>query len=193
MPVLAAVALAVGVTSLVGIGPGILVGGIALLGIGPLLRRVASMEHARALRRDERELAPVASLLAALLASGATVQASLEAVAEHHVGMLQAPLRRVTAAMRLGAEPDQAWAQTSPVLAPIAEALHRSATTGAPAAELLRDVVIDAQRAWSSRAEVAARSAGVRAVLPLVGCFLPAFLLVGVLPVIASVAGSLLS
>lgn len=193
MPLIAAVALTAGVTSLVGIVPGLLAGSMALIGIGPLLRRLASAEAARAQRRDERELPPVASLLAALLASGATVQASVEAVAEHHVGALQAPLQRVGAALRLGADPELAWAQASPVLAPVAEAMRRSAMTGAPAAELLRDVVVDAQRAWSSRAEVAARSAGVRAVLPLVGCFLPAFLLVGVLPVIASVASSLLS
>jgi pilus assembly protein TadC len=41
------------------------------------------------------------------------------------------------------------------------------------------------------RAEAAARSAGVRAVLPLVACFLPAFLLIGVVPVVASLAQSL--
>jgi hypothetical protein len=34
--------------------------------------------------------------------------------------------------------------------------------------------------------EVAARSAGIRAVGPLAACFLPAFLLVGTMPVIAS-------
>ena len=38
----------------------------------------------------------------------------------------------------------------------------------------------------------AARVAGVQAVAPLAACFLPAFVLVGVVPVVAGVAGSLL-
>ena len=43
----------------------------------------------------------------------------------------------------------------------------------------------DRQRA----VEVAAQAAGVRAVAPLAACFLPAFLLLGVVPVVASLAG----
>jgi pilus assembly protein TadC len=41
-------------------------------------------------------------------------------------------------------------------------------------------------RRW--QAEAAARKAGVLAVAPLVLCFLPAFILIGVVPVIVGVA-----
>jgi hypothetical protein len=40
--------------------------------------------------------------------------------------------------------------------------------------------------------EVAARTAGVRAVIPLVACFLPAFILLGVVPVVAGLANELI-
>jgi hypothetical protein len=43
-----------------------------------------------------------------------------------------------------------------------------------------------------SRAEAAARAAGVRSVAPLVACFLPAFILIGIVPVVASLALPLL-
>ena len=184
-----------------------LLAGIGLAAAGPvgagiglvaavLVRRRLRGAQARAAeehRRDEeRELPAVASLLAALLSAGSTIEAAVHAIAGSGRGALAPALMRVDAAMALGAAPEQAWAAGSATLAPIAEALRRSANSGAPAADLLADAAVEAQRARRARAEIAARSAGVRAVLPLVACFLPAFLLVGVVPVIVSVAGSLL-
>jgi hypothetical protein len=46
------------------------------------------------------------------------------------------------------------------------------------------------RRRWS--AEAAARRAGVHAVGPLVLCFLPAFVLLGVVPVVLSIAAEVL-
>ena len=156
------------------------------------LTGAAAREERRQRLREQRELPAIASLLAALLESGATIERSVAALAQSHTGAAAPSLQRVAAAMHLGAGPQEAWNAASIALTPIAEALQRSATTGAPAATLLAAVAVDEQRVWQSRAEVAARSAGVRAILPLVVCFLPAFFLVGVVPVIVSVARSLL-
>jgi hypothetical protein len=41
--------------------------------------------------------------------------------------------------------------------------------------------------------EVAARSAGVRSVAPLAACYLPAFILLGIVPVVASMATDMFS
>lgn len=180
-------------------GMGFAIGGVLGLGIAGalavvLIRQVmaaSAREEGRRRDRQAQALPAVAALLAALLDAGSTIEASVGALARSHRGPLAPSLCRIDAAMRLGAGVD-AWDAGSDVLEPIAQAMRRSAMTGAPAATLLMQTVIDEQRRMVTRAEIAARSAGVRALLPLIVCFLPAFLLVGVLPVIVSVAGSLL-
>ena len=69
----------------------------------------------------------------------------------------------------------------------------RSAASGAPLAGVLARVAEDLRRDRQQVVEVAARAAGVRAVAPLGACFLPAFVLVGVVPVVVSLATGLLS
>ena len=65
--------------------------------------------------------------------------------------------------------------------------------TGAPLSSVLARIAEDMRRDRQVAVEVAARSAGVKAVAPLAACFLPAFLLLGVVPVVAALASSLLS
>ena len=78
-----------------------------------------------------------------------------------------------------------------PALAPLARAIARSAASGAPLAPTVARVAEEqrSERRW--KAEAAAARVGVRAVLPLAVCFLPAFVLVGVVPVVVGVAGSI--
>ncbi|GAB3557794.1 hypothetical protein GCM10027344_05760 [Spelaeicoccus albus] len=65
-------------------------------------------------------------------------------------------------------------------------ALSFSAATGAPTAELLRSRADDLRRRQMRRAEEAAGRLGVRIVLPLGTCILPAFIALGVMPVVLS-------
>ena len=63
----------------------------------------------------------------------------------------------------------------------------------APSLALLLAAVADDQRDEARmQAESAARAAGVRSVAPLVACFLPAFILIGIVPIVASLALPLL-
>ena len=80
-----------------------------------------------------------------------------------------------------------------PALEPVVAALIRSSESGAPMSTVLARIAEDMRRDRQRTVEVAARSAGVRAVAPLAACFLPAFLLTGVVPVVASLTGGLLS
>ena len=57
-------------------------------------------------------------------------------------------------------------------------------------AEVLEVHAAEARALRRARREMAARTVGVRSVLPLVCCFLPAFILVGVVPIIAATLGS---
>jgi pilus assembly protein TadC len=61
----------------------------------------------------------------------------------------------------------------------------RAHHSGAALADVLNRVAADLRRDLRAQAETAAAHASVKAVLPLGLCFLPAFLLIGVVPVVA--------
>ena len=154
---------------------------------------LARLEPRAARRRREalmRQAAPAADLLAACLASGAPISSSVGAVAAALGEPIARPLRTLVDAIELGADPAVAWhdlAADAP-LAPLARAAARSTETGAPLSEVLRGTAADLRRDQRSRAEAQARASGVKAVGPLAACFLPAFLLIGVVPVVVSLA-----
>lgn len=140
------------------------------------------------------ELPSAADLLATCLSSGAPPADALQTVAEATSGPLADRLRHVGDALRLGADAADAWGsirQGDP-LAPLGRAFIRSNATGAPIAETVAAVADDQRRVARWAAEAAARRAGVLAVGPLALCFLPAFVLIGVVPVIVAVAGDVL-
>ncbi len=173
---------------------GVAVGGaIALL--GPRLLATLESRAQRQRRVDlERQMPATADLLAACLAAGATPVEATRAVARAIGDPIATPLRRLTGALDLGADPVTAWSAlaSEASLRPIARAASRSAETGAPLATLLIAVADEQRDAMRARAAAAARAAGVRSVAPLVACFLPAFILVGIVPVVASLALPLL-
>ena len=141
------------------------------------------------------ELPSAADLLATCLSSGAPPADALQTVAEATSGPLAVRLRHVADALRLGADPADAWGSVGrgDPLAPLSRAFIRSDTTGAPIAETVTAVADDQRRVARWAAEEAARRAGVLAVGPLALCFLPAFVLTGVVPVVVAVAGDVLN
>lgn len=170
------------------------VGIVAGVLLAVLLPRALGRLESRAMRdRREalaRQAAPTADLLSACLASGAPVTSSLRAVAEAMGNPVAQPLRALVDALALGADPAIAWRAlaTESSLAPLARAALRSSETGAPLSHVLRGTAVDLRRDQRARADAAARASGVKAVGPLAACFLPAFLLLGVVPVVASLA-----
>jgi len=198
-PMPASVTIAAGV--LAGLGIWVLMGGFlgAVVGVGcavgvPRLTRNLESQASRRRREGLERQAPLtADLLAATLASGATVRNALDAVGAAVGQPTRDALRPVLAAIDLGADPGAAWRSMAqvPALAPVAAAVVRSAESGAPLATVLARIAEDLRRERQTVVEVAARAAGVRAVAPLAACFLPAFLLVGVVPVVAALAAGL--
>ncbi len=187
---------------LAGLAAAALVGGPTgvVLGaaVGSVLVRVLVRLEPRAVRRRRELLAAqapeVAELLAACLSSGAPVVAALQAVADA-VGPPACDLLAVVLAQaRLGADPVAAWGVIArePPLAPLGRAVVRSVESGAPVADSLVRAAGDLRAQRRGDLLSAARTAGVTAVLPLGICFLPAFGLLGVVPVVASLAGQIL-
>lgn len=180
------VVLALVVGGVLGIAVGVAVG-LA----GPrVLSRLESRHQRQRRERLERQAPAVADLMASCLAAGATPRDAVAAVARAVGEPVATPLMRLCAALDLGADPVSAWRalMVDPSLQPLARAGARAAQTGAPLAALLVAVADDQRDEARSRAEAAARAAGVRSVAPLVACFLPAFILIGIIPIVASLA-----
>lgn len=167
-----------------------------VLVVGPrFLSRLESRSVRQRRMALQRQAPAFLELLAAVLASGAGLQSSLRVVADAIGEPTRSAVREVHLALELGADPASAWRslESEPALAGLAEAGKRSASSGAPLSAVLQGLAVDLRRRYRAESQVAARTAGVRAVAPLAACFLPAFLLLGVVPVVASLAGQLLT
>lgn len=187
----AAALLATAIGLVIGGVPGLALGAVTLVAAPAFIRRLTTAAEARAHARRVKEAPQVATLLAACLASGATPERAVRAVADGFDGPTAEGLREVDRALALGESVDRAFARLWPPA--LGTAIARSAETGAALVDVLPGVAADLRRDARTAAEVAARSAGVRAVGPLAACFLPAFLLVGVVPVVVGLARSVLT
>lgn len=168
-----------------------ILGGAVIAAAGPLvIGRLESRADVRRREALERQVAECADLLAACLASGAPLTSAAAATADALGSPIDAPLRGLADALSLGADPVAAWRtlQSEPALAPLARSAARSAETGAPLSALLAGMADDLRRDKRALADASARAAGVRAVAPLAACFLPAFFVIGVIPVVVSLA-----
>ena len=123
-------------------------------------------------------------LVAAALRSGAAVPRALLACADALGGADGVALTAVAAALRLGAPWGQAWAGVPPRLDVVGRALRPAWEEGAAPGDALRAAGDALRRERRDAARVAAARLGVRLVLPLGTCFLPAFVLVGLAPVL---------
>ena len=105
----------------------------------------------------------------------------------------RARLRSVAALFELGASPAVAWepADGHPDLRELAGAARRSAVAGTPVAEAARQQAALLRAARAAEVERSAGRAGVAITAPLGLCFLPAFLCLGLAPVVVGLLGTL--
>ncbi|MEW2449087.1 type II secretion system F family protein [Streptomyces parvulus] len=142
----------------------------------------------------ERQLPLAADLLAACVAAGASPVTAARAVGDALGGPVGEALCRGAAEVRLGGEPDGAWRGLAavPGAGPLARLLERADVSGLPAAGPAARLAAQARADWARRTTVRARRAAVMVTAPVGLCFLPAFIAVGVLPVIIGLAGGVL-
>ncbi|MET8325117.1 type II secretion system F family protein [Streptomyces sp. NPDC005181] len=141
-----------------------------------------------------QQLPLAADLLAACISAKAGPREAAEAVGESLGGPVGERLARTAAEIRLGGEPAVSWGRFGeiPGAGALARCLERAGSTGAPAAEPVSRLA-EAMRAERSSAAVArAQRASVLITAPVGLCFLPAFLAVGVAPVVIGLATGLL-
>lgn len=180
----------------IGLGGAVLIGGVAGLPAGLVLGcvawiRLGRLEPASVVRDREQmvTMLPLAAdLMAAALSAGAPPERAVSAVGDTLPGPLGRHLRAVAAGLRVGAEPVSAWAElaTEPSLRPLARVMANAAKRGTSPVPSLERIARDSEDVARWAAEARARSVGARAAVPLGLCFLPAFILVGVVPLIAT-------
>jgi hypothetical protein len=96
-------------------------------------------------------------------------------------------------ALGVGQPPAMVWAalEQDPCGAALGRALARSHATGVPVADAMRHLAQDLREDADLEAHAYARTIEVRAAVPLGVCFLPAFVLLGVVPLVAGVLSGL--
>jgi pilus assembly protein TadC len=179
-----------------GLGAGLLTGGLA----GPVVGAGMAVAAERLLRRMDgradatlrgvrlRDLPVACDLLAVCLAGGLPVGSALGAVASAVPGPLGTELAQVAGLYRLGAEPRRAWAHVSAELAPLGRVVARAGESGSAIRSALRTLAGEARASARGSTEAAVRRAGVTVLAPLGLCFLPAFVCLGVAPLVLGIA-----
>lgn len=190
------------VSILAGVAPVLFLGGpVGLLaGIGlavavhrTLRRREPTWERRRR-EQVARDLPHAVDLLAVALAAGAAPSTALGVVAGAVEGPIAAELAGARHALTLGLDPVRVWRELGrrPGLAALGRTMARATETGASVGDALHRLAEDLQLAARAEAERRARTIGVRAAAPLGLCLLPAFVLVGVVPLVAGTVTALL-
>ena len=191
---LAAAAVLAACWALGGAGLG-LFGGALLAGFVVWRRKRAAASPPSAGRDTEiTAVLPLAlDLLAAGLRAGAHPTDMVAAVAQALGGPLGTALDGVARQLRLGADPARAWQSLhAPAeLAAVGRALARASHTGAPLADVVESHAADCRRTARATALELAHRTGVAVVIPLGVCFLPAFVLLGVVPLAAGLVSGL--
>jgi len=173
--------------------------------VGVVLAKRPAGRSAPVRAADRRLVAVYAELLASCLDAGMAVGPALRAVSDvlidrgsavRSVGDDAGPLAvldAVAAMLSLGADPGTAWriADLDDNLAPLAAAARRSAAGGAGLAEAVREHAAQLRQETAAASIRAAGRAGVLMTAPLGVCFLPAFLCLGLAPVVVGLLGRL--
>jgi pilus assembly protein TadC len=191
-----AVGLLVGgsVAVLVGGGAGAMAGLVVATAVVLVLRGVEDPHVRRERAQAIGDLPIAADLLAAVLRAGAPPERAATTVGDALGGPVGVRLSGVGQALRSGAAPSTAWRHVAdlPGGERLARAAVRSAERGTVLTRVLDRQAEELRAARAAAAEAAARRVGVLVVLPLGLCFLPAFVLAGVVPVIVAVFSDVL-
>ena len=151
------------------------------------ISRLESPSQAREREEIARDLPLAADLLAACVQVGRPVDDGLRLVSRAVGGALGSRLDTLTARLALGSDPLSEWrrATTDGQLGVLARTMVRTLESGAPIGDALTRLAEDRRRERRTQTQLRARNVGVKAAGPLAACFLPAFMLIGIVPTIA--------
>lgn len=168
----------------------LLAGAAVWIGMGAPCRSPIPHRRRRAgIVQDPREACAepvplVLEMCATLLESGLPVRAVLRIIGANVPGY--GSLLRVSRALDLNVGWDRAWGQGTGPAGELEQTLRFTQLSGAPAAALLRSAATTARKCGVREAEARGAEFGIKLVIPLGLCALPAFIALGVVPVVIS-------
>ncbi|YCK82810.1 type II secretion system F family protein [Arthrobacter sp. D3-18] len=140
-----------------------------------------------------RDTAMMLELVASMLDAGAGIGRALELISKCASPPIGQSLRPVVAALALGADWETAWRTPTThgsEVTRLKDALAFAALTGAPSAAILYAQAARERREQFRAAEKRAAALGVKLVVPLGLCSLPAFICLGIIPVLIAMLPS---
>lgn len=171
----------------------LMLAGCCLLHRSPQLQsprhRLVQEDRSGIRREGLEDPALMMDLMAAMLAAGLSVDRSLDVLARSCSPPGSVALIAVKTALDLGASWEAAWA-TAPdrrsenAVSELGNALRFAGTTGAPSAAVVTAHAAQFRRRKNREAEQRAAALGVRLVVPLGLCSLPAFVCLGIIPIL---------
>ncbi|WP_437340114.1 type II secretion system F family protein [Mycobacterium colombiense] len=148
---------------------------------------------------DPLAVASCLDVLAVCLGAGMAVSTAAAAAAPSAPPKLARVLRRAADLLALGADPAVAWSippgprqAADPQIDALLRLARRSASSGAALAGAVGELAEESRNDAAHAATAAAERAGVLIAGPLGLCFLPAFVCLGIVPVVAGLAGDVL-
>ena len=185
-----------------GLGAQVFVGGaagvVAALAVAIGAWGVIGRAEPPGVRREReevrRQLPHVVSLFGSALRGGAAPGTAVHLVCQALPGPAADRLRSLAARLALGGDPVRVWAElaeSDAELAVLGRAMSRAHQSGAPVVAAVERLADGLARTALADVEDRARAVGVKAAVPLGLCLLPAFVLIGIVPLVAGLMTSL--
>lgn len=183
----------VGAAAFVGGWIGLLAGAPAGLLAWRALGRVESPAVLRLRARLAHDLPGAVDLLVAAFDSGAAPGPALAMVGTALGGPVGTAFAVLERRLGLGTDPAEVWRDltSDPQLGPLGRALGRAHETGSSVTTAAQRLAAELRERAQAEVESRARSVSTKAAVPLGACFLPAFVLLGIVPLVAGLVGSL--
>jgi Flp pilus assembly protein TadB len=190
---LLAVAAGCGAWVFVGGAPGLVAFFAAALGCWRVIGRAEPESLRRRREEVEAELPVLVQLVAIGLKAGIDPLRAVTMATDALPGPASDQVAAALALHRLGVDPDRLWRRLAGIagLEPLGRALARSSESGASVVVVIDRLGVELGRRRRADLEDRARRVGVKAAVPLGICLLPAFLLVGIVPLVGGLIGSL--
>lgn len=187
-PIAAWIGLAALAWAVVGNSYGLLLGAVVGVGGYALWRRASPAVTRRDQQRLAAQLPFALDICAACLQSGTPVPQAVGFAGEAVGGQLGERLQRIAKAIVLGTPVSEAFIELDGMAAApqFRAAIARSERTGATLAAGLTQLGIELREEHQWTAQSGVQRAGVWMVLPLCLCFLPAFVVAGLIPIVVS-------
>lgn len=154
------------------------------------------VEDPSVVRRRERLVADLPTgvdLLAACLDAGSAPGSALVVVSRALEGPVGEEFLAIHHRLEVGVDPVQVWRSVAghEALGPLGRAVGRAHETGAPVGRAVHQLADELRARARAEIEARARSIEVKAAAPLGLCLLPAFVVLGVVPMVAGVFGAM--